>query len=153
MSVADPDRSAYRRRVVDGELDVLLAELPAVSLEGPRAIGKTWTARRRARTVHNLDEPQTLALVEADPGRLTRGSEPIFIDEWQRYPPAWDLVRRAVDDGPRAGRVLLAGSTAPDTPPTHSGAGRIVTLRMRPMSLFERGLSDPTASLAAPARR
>ena len=145
--MADPDRSAYRRRVVDGELDVLLEELPAVSLEGPRAIGKTWTARRRARTVHNLDDPQTLALVEADPDRLTRGSEPIFIDEWQRYPPAWDLVRRAVDDGPRAGRFLLAGSTAPDTPPTHSGAGRIVTLRMRPMSLFERGLSDPTVSL------
>ena len=145
--MADPDGSAYRRRVVDDELDVFLEELPAISLEGPRAVGKTWTARRLARTVHNLDDPQTLALVEADPGRLTRGPEPIFIDEWQRYPPAWDLVRRAVDDGPRAGRYLLAGSTAPDTPPTHSGAGRIVTLRMRPMSLFERGLSEPTVSL------
>ncbi len=145
--MADPDGSAYRRRVVDDELDVLLEELPAISLEGPRAVGKTWTARRRARAVHNLDDPQTLALVEADPGRLTRGPEPIFIDEWQRYPPAWDLVRRAVDDSPRTGRFLLAGSTAPDTPPTHSGAGRIVTLRMRPMSLFERGPSEPSVSL------
>ena len=145
--MADPDPSAYRRRVVDDELDVLLEELPAISLEGPRAVGKTWTARRRARTVHNLDDPQTLGLVEADPGRLIRGPEPIFIDEWQRYPPAWDLVRRAVDDGAGAGRFLLAGSTAPDVPPTHSGAGRIVTLRMRPMSLFERGLAEPTVSL------
>ncbi|MYN67213.1 MAG: ATP-binding protein [Acidobacteria bacterium] len=145
--MADPNRSAYRRRVVDDELDVFLEELPAISLEGPRAVGKTWTARRRARAVHNLDDPQTLALVEADPGRLTRGPEPIFIDEWQRYPPAWDLVRRAVDDSPRTGRFLLAGSTAPDTPPTHSGAGRIVALRMRPMSLFERGPSEPTVSL------
>jgi len=145
--VADPDGSTYRRRVVDDELDVFLEELPAISLEGPRAVGKTWTARRRARAVHNLDDPQTLALVEADPGRLTRGPEPIFIDEWQRYPPAWDLVRRAVDDSPRTGRFLLAGSTAPDTPPTHSGAGRIVTLRMRPMSLFERGPSEPAVSL------
>ena len=145
--MADPNGSAYRRRVVDDELDVFLEELPAISLEGPRAVGKTWTARRRARAVHNLDDPQTLALVEADPGRLTRGPEPIFIDEWQRYPPAWDLVRRAVDDSPRTGRFLLAGSTAPDTPPTHSGAGRIVTLRMRPMSLFERGPSETAVSL------
>ena len=145
--MADPVPSAYRRRVVDDELDVLLDELPAISLEGPRAVGKTRTARRRARTVHNLDDPQTLALVEADPGRLTRGPESIFIDEWQRYPPAWDLVRRAVDDGAGAGRFLLAGSTAPGTPPTHSGAGRIVTLRMRPMSLLERGFAKPTVSL------
>ena len=145
--MADPVPSAYRRRVVDDELDALLEELPAISLEGPRAVGKTRTARRRARTVHNLDDPQTLALVEADPGRLTRGTESIFIDEWQRYPPAWDLVRRAVDDGAGAGRFLLAGSTAPGAPPTHSGAGRIVTLRMRPMSLLERGFAKPTVSL------
>ena len=144
---AGPGGPGYRRRVVDGELDLLLDELPAIGIEGPRAVGKTWTARRRARTVHNLDDPQTLALVEADPARLTRGPEPILIDEWQRYPPAWDLVRRAVDDGSGAGRFLLAGSTAPDMPPTHSGAGRIVTLRMRPMSLFERGVGEPTVSL------
>ena len=142
-----PAADGYRRRVVDEELDLLLDELPAISIEGARAVGKTWTARRRARTVHNLDDPQTLALVEADPARLTRGPEPIFIDEWQRYPPAWDLVRRAVDDGSGAGRFLLAGSTAPDLPPTHSGAGRIVTLRMRPMSLSERGVGEPAVSL------
>ena len=64
-----------------------------------------------------MDDPQTLGLAEADPGRLIRGPEPIFIDEWQRYPPARDLVRRAVDDGAGAGRFLLAGSTAPDVPP------------------------------------
>ena len=56
-------------------------------------------------------------------------------------------MRRAVDDGSGAGRFLLAGSTAPDLPPTHSGAGRIVTLRMRPMSLSERGVGEPMVSL------
>ena len=145
--MTEPDGGAYRRRVVDEELDLLLDGLPAISIEGPRAVGKTWTARRRARTVHGLDDPETLALVRADPGRLTRGPEPILIDEWQRYPPSWDLVRRAVDAGSGAGRFLLTGSVAPDVPPTHSGAGRIVTLRMRPMSLHERGLQEPTVSL------
>ncbi len=145
--MANSEEREYRRRVVDEELDVLLGALPAISIEGPRAVGKTWTARRRARTVHNLDDPETLALVRADPARLVRGNEPILIDEWQRYPPSWDLVRRAVDDGSGAGRFLLTGSTAPDVPPTHSGAGRIVTLRMRPMSLYERGPQEPTVSL------
>lgn len=137
----------YSPRVVDKKLDVLIDGLPAICIEGPRAVGKTRTARRRARTVHDLDDPETLALALAEPSRLVRGAEPILIDEWQRYPPSWDLVRRAVDNDRRPGRFLLTGSTAPDTPPTHSGAGRIVTLRMRPMSLFERRLQEPTVSL------
>lgn len=145
--MSDWNESEYRRRVVDDELDFLLGALPAVSLEGPRAVGKTWTAQRRARTVYNLDDPATLALVQADPDRLTQGEEPIFIDEWQHYPPAWDLVRRAVDTRSTPGRFLLAGSTAPATPPTHSGAGRIVTLRMRPLSIYERQIQVPSVSL------
>ena len=144
-----PDTSdhEYRPRVVDDQLDRLLAGLPAVCLEGPRAVGKTSTALRRARTVYDLDDPETIALVGADPARLVRGEAPIFIDEWQRYPPSWDLVRRAVDRGTGPGRFLLAGSASPLTAPTHSGAGRIVTLRMRPMSLFERGVASPSVSL------
>ena len=89
-----------------------------------------------------------MALAEADPGRLVRGEAPIFIDEWQRYPPSWDLVRRAVDRGAGPGTFLLAGSASPQTAPTHSGAGRIVTLRMRPMSLLERSAASPSVSLA-----
>ena len=138
----------YVPRVVDDQLDRLLGGLAAVCVEGPRAVGKTSTALRRARTVHDLDDPETMALVEADPGRLVRGERPVFIDEWQRYPPSWDLVRRAVDRGAGPGSFLLAGSASPQTAPTHSGAGRIVTLRMRPMSLLERGAAKPSVSLA-----
>ena len=138
----------YVPRVVDHQLDRFLGGLSAVCLEGPRAVGKTSTALRRARTVHDLDDPETMALVEADPGRLVRGDPPVFIDEWQRYPPSWDLVRRAVDRGAGPGSFLLAGSASPQTAPTHPGAGRIVTLRMRPMSLFERGAAQPSVSLA-----
>ncbi len=145
--MVNADSRAYVPRVVDAELDALLDGLPAICIEGPRAVGKTRTALRRARTVHDLDDPETLALALAEPSRLVRGPEPILIDEWQRYPPSWDLVRRAVDDDPRPGRFLLTGSTGPDVPPTHSGAGRIVTLRMRPMSLFERRLDKPAVSL------
>ena len=138
----------YQPRIVDTELDTLTAGLPAISIEGPRAVGKTETALRRARTVHRLDDSVRLAIVRGDPERLLTGDPPILIDEWQRFPASWDLVRRQVDTDPRTARFLLTGSAAPATRPTHSGAGRFVTLRMHPMSLSERGLAEPTVSLA-----
>jgi predicted AAA+ superfamily ATPase len=73
---------------------------------------------------------------------------PVLIDEWQRLPESWDIVRRSVDSDRSPGRFLLTGSASPPRPPTHSGAGRIVTVRMRPMGLAERGLAHPTVSLA-----
>ena len=139
---------SYRPRIVDAELNELLAALPAVSIEGPKGVGKTETARQRAAARHELDRPGAHDLIQADPDRLVRGAEPILIDEWQRYPPSWDLVRRAVDAQRRPGRFILTGSASDDFPGTHSGAGRIVTVRMRPLSLAERGVDTPSVSLA-----
>lgn len=138
----------YLPRVVDGELDELLAGLPAVAIEGPKAVGKTETARRRARTIHRLDDAAQRAIAEADPTRLLSGASPILIDEWQRVPESWDLLRRAVDRGASPGRFLVTGSASGAGLPTHSGAGRIVTLRMRPLSLAERGVSSAAISLS-----
>jgi predicted AAA+ superfamily ATPase len=139
--------TSYLRRVVDDELDELLPALPAVALEGPKGVGKTATATRRAATVYQLDDPAQEEIARADPGRLLRGTPPVLLDEWQRVPALWDAVRRAVDADPAPGRYLLAGSASPARPPTHSGAARVVTVRMRPLSLAERGLGPPTVSL------
>src|SRR3546814_158449 len=141
--------SAYNHRMVDAELDELLGSLSAVSLEGPKGVGKTSTAVRRGGTLIKLDDPATYEVVLAQPSRLTTGVAPIVIDEWQRYPPSWDVVRRAVDDDNSPGRFMLTGSATPTGKPTHSGAGRIVPLRMRPLTLVERGIETPTVSLAA----
>ena len=138
----------YRTRIVDRELDELLAALPAVVLEGPRGVGKTTSAERRAATVHRLDVSSQLAVAQADPERLIVGTPPMLIDEWQRLPETWDLVRRAVDTDGTPGRFLLTGSATPGDAPVHSGAGRIVTLRLRPFTLSERGVGVPTVSLA-----
>ncbi|MDE0268163.1 MAG: DUF4143 domain-containing protein [Acidimicrobiaceae bacterium] len=140
MSLAlqtENDPLAYRPRVVDRDLAELLSVLPAVSIEGPRAAGKTRTACEHADTVYNLDDPDVLREVSADPRMLLEGRHPILIDEWQRFPPSWDLVRRAVDDNFAPGRFILTGSVRPGEAPTHSGAGRIVTLRMWTMTLSE----------------
>lgn len=138
----------YQRRVVDDDLDEVVADLAAIAIEGPKGVGKTRTALERAKTVHRLDDPAQLAVAEADPARLLEGERPVLIDEWQHLPQTWDLVRRAVDDGAPPGSFLLAGSALPEPPPTHSGAGRIVTVRMRPLSLDER-LGTASVSLSA----
>lgn len=91
----------YQRRIVDDELSELLAELPAVALDGPKGVGKTRTALQYARTVRRLDDPTEFALAEAEPSRLLDGEPPVLLDEWQRLPTVWDLVRRRVDDGAR----------------------------------------------------
>ena len=142
-----PQPQTYVRRVVDDELDELLPALPAVALEGAKGVGKTQTALRRAATVHQLDDPAARQIAQADPSRMVAGEPPVLIDEWQRVPETWDLVRRAVDADPSGGRFLLTGSAAPRDLPTHSGAGRIVGTHMRPMSLAERGVETPTVSL------
>ena len=140
--------AGYQQRVVDDELDELHGSLAAIAIEGAKAVGKTFTASRRAQTTYRLDDEEVRSVVEADPSRLLTGERPILIDEWQRLPSSWDIVRRAVDDGAAAGSFLLTGSATPAAGATaHSGAGRIVTLRMRPMTLAERGVATPTVSL------
>lgn len=134
----------YRRRVLDDELDELMGGLPAVALEGAKAVGKTATASQRAATVHQLDDPDQRAVAEADLDRLVSSPPPVLIDEWQYLPPVWDRVRRAVDAGGAPGQFLLTGSSSPEGTGTHSGSGRIVSLRMRPFSLAER-LDEPAA--------
>ena len=138
---------AYAPRLIDGELSSLIQLVPAIALEGPKGVGKTSACARIAKSVFYLDDPVTLEVLEAAPERLTSATPPVLIDEWQRWPRSWDLVRRSVDQSNKQGRFLLTGSTSLDNPETHSGSGRIVDLRMRPMSLFERGFPT-TVSLA-----
>src|SRR5690554_174389 len=134
----------YRRRIIDDELDELFPALAAISLDGPKGVGKTATASRRARTVVPFDQAGRADEFAADPGFVERAPKPLLLDEWQRLPQSWDLVRRAVDQDRSGGQFLLTGSATPVTAPTHSGAGRIASLRMRPLSIAERINHVPT---------
>ncbi|MCL2802906.1 MAG: DUF4143 domain-containing protein [Micrococcales bacterium] len=139
----------YQRRILDDLLDELQPDLPAVSLFGAKGVGKTETALRRVSSTLSLDLDGDRQRLLADPGLLQTLPGPLLVDEWQRWPEVWDLIRRAVDDGAQAGRFLITGSSAPRGATVHSGAGRIVGFHLRPMSLAERGLEAPTVSLAA----
>jgi uncharacterized protein len=140
----------YRRRVIDDALDELFPHLAAIALEGAKGVGKTATASRRAATILSLNNPNERSAVTGNLDLVTQVPSPVLIDEWQLEPDIWDRVRRAVDDDSTGGRFLLAGSAgvAPGVR-IHSGAGRIVSMAMRPMSFSERGVHEPTVSLRA----
>ncbi|WP_062465251.1 ATP-binding protein [Demequina soli] len=140
----------YRSRVADRLLLEALEAAGAVLVEGPRACGKTATARQAAASEVLLDSDDgALAMAEALPALLLDGASPRLIDEWQLAPRLWNQVRHAVDETVEPGRFILTGSATPaDDVTRHSGAGRIIRFRMRPMTLLESGASSGEVSLA-----
>lgn len=140
----------YRTRVVDRELRDLLSSVGAVVIEGPKACGKTETARRVSASEVRLDvDMNARQAVSIDPSLVLEGAAPRLLDEWQLAPALWNHVRRAVDDRRAPGQFVLTGSAVPaDDLTRHTGAGRLARLRMRPMSLFESGHSTGQVSLA-----
>jgi predicted AAA+ superfamily ATPase len=113
-------------------LKFLLANFPAIMIHGPRATGKTTTARRFARDTVRLDQPRQAAVFRADPDAALRlFSEPILLDEWQEVPEVLGAVKRAVDADGRPGRFLLTGSVRADLEQqTWPATGRVVRMQM-----------------------
>lgn len=140
---------AYLPRIVDLELAERLAADGLVVVEGPKACGKTETARQKAESEVLLDVDVNAQQAAAiDPTLILSGPEPRLIDEWQVEPGIWNVVRRTVDDSQRKGMFILTGSSVPpDDQTRHSGTGRISRLHMRPMSLSEAGVSSNQISL------
>lgn len=129
----------YLPRLVDGQVAELFAQLPALLITGPRAAGKTTTARRHAAAVVRLDREAEAVAFRADPDAGLRGQpEPLLLDEWQAVPSVLGAIKRAVDDNPRPGRFLLTGSVRADLQTeTWPGTGRLVRLRLYGITVRE----------------
>lgn len=139
----------YQPRCVDPLLSRMLSLSGAVLLEGVRACGKTETGRQHSNSRVLLDvESDMRQLAAISPALVLQGAVPRLIDEWQLVPELWNHVRRTVDERREPGQFILAGSQTPaDDITRHSGAGRILRLRMRPMTLSESGASNGRVSL------
>lgn len=137
--------STYVRRFLDDELSEALRAHPAVLVVGPRASGKTTTARRYAANVVRLDRPAEAAAFQADPdAALASFDEPVLLDEWQAVPGLLGAVKRAVDDDSRPGRFILTGSVRADLEAeTWPGTGRLIRLNM--WGLAEREIEGTTS--------
>jgi hypothetical protein len=151
----------YLNRIVDEELKLRLEAFGAVQIKGPKWCGKTTTAMQQAKSVIRLQDPDKragyLATANTMPSLLLKGETPRLIDEWQDAPVLWDAVRLQVDDRGLKGQFILTGSTVIDEKRNlgeqfqrlHTGTGRITTMTMYPMSLYESGESNGSISLQA----
>ena len=142
----------YLKRIADNELKLRLEAFGAVQIKGPKWCGKTTTAEMQAKSVLKMQDPDTrdgyLATAGIKPSLLLNGATPRLIDEWQVAPVLWDAVRNAVDERQKKGQFILTGSTVIDNSDImHTGTGRISTMPMYPMSLYESLESNGLVSL------
>lgn len=152
----------YRKRVLDAILERKLSGAGAVLVEGPKWCGKTTTCEQHAKSALYMADPMRrdryLVQAEVDITELMKGKQPRLIDEWQDAPKFWDAIRYDVDHSAGWGHYILTGSAVPPDDRhersgkkdiVHSGTGRIVRVKMRPMSLWESEESSGTVSLGA----
>lgn len=145
----------YLPRLADKELATRLQRSGAVVIRGAKWCGKTETAIQQAKSILFLQDPDeyenNLLTAQTKPSLLLSGDQPRLIDEWQDFPQVWDAVRFAVDRHHKRGCFILTGSVSRemgnDERPRHSGVGRIASMTMRPMSLFESRESSGEVSL------
>lgn len=132
--------ASYLPRLIDPLLERALHSHPAVMLNGPRACGKTTTARRVTQRIIRLDVPAQATPFRADPDAalaLHRGTR-LLLDEWQEVPEILGAVKRACDAGATPGSFTLTGSVRAGTDRAGwPGTGRIVDIEMGPLSEAE----------------
>ncbi len=149
------DKKEYKKRLIEKKLEDYLSVFGAVSIEGPKWCGKTWTSLMHSKSEIYMDDDDIREMAKIDVKSIFNNDiekRPQLIDEWSLVPTIWDAVRRECDKTTEKGNFIITGST---TLPNkimqekvhHSGAGRIGRLNMYTMSLYESGDSSGKASL------
>ena len=146
------NKSDYKKRIIDEVIEQYLKVSGAICIEGPKWCGKTWTSSYHSNSEFLVGDPKNgfsnRKLAELDPSLVLQGETPRMIDEWQKVPSIWDATRAEVDKRHKKGQIILTGSSTPKTKGIlHSGTGRIVSLKMNTMSLYESGDSTGLISL------
>lgn len=129
----------YLPRMVEPVVEELMAELSALMIVGPRAVGKTTTFRQKAATTIALNVEAQAAAFQADPDAALRDlREPVLLDEWQAVPGVLGAVARSVNDDARPGRFLVTGSAMPGKEEgPWPGTGRLQRIVMFPLTVAE----------------
>lgn len=142
----------YYTRYVEKSIKNALETSGAIVVTGPKFCGKTTTSKLFASSSFSLDTKAKIMLGEANPSDILIGESPRLIDEWQNIPDLWNEARVAIDASDKKfGLFIFTGSSTPADKKEiyHSGAGRIVSVMMRPLSLYESRESTGAVSLKA----
>ncbi len=143
----------YKPRLIDDKITKYLKFFGAIHIEGPKWCGKTWTALNHSQSVTYMNDQSSKDLALIDPKYVLTKERPALIDEWQIVPSIWDAVRHICDEDSEKGKFILTGSTTlskddkEDKKVFHTGTGRIVSMNMYPMSLYESGDSTGDVSI------
>ncbi|HQW26520.1 MAG TPA: ATP-binding protein [Saprospiraceae bacterium] len=136
----------YLPRNAEKEIIQLTKQFPAVAIVGPRQVGKTSLARYVADAL----EQKSIYLDLESPGDLNKLSDPelylgslpnltVILDEVQRVPGLFPVLRGLIDKRRVPGRFILLGSASPELiqDASESLAGRIAYFEMNPFSFSE----------------
>lgn len=145
-----------QRRRSEPVVTDLLGRHPAVGLLGPRQVGKTTLAleiaRQRTSVYLDLESPSDRAkLAEPELYFRAQGGKLVILDEIQRVPELFQVLRGVIDAGRRAGRrtgqFLVLGSASLDLlqQSSESLAGRIAYRELTPLLIDEVATTDDTA--------
>lgn len=133
------------RARLEQTLRAALDRRPVVVLTGPRQCGKTTLARRtldpRSPNYFDLEDPRTRVLFEQPMTALEPLKGLVVIDEVQRAPDLFPILRVLADRRPRPARFLLLGSASGELlrQSSESLAGRVEYLRMTGFTIDEVG--------------
>ncbi len=134
-----------KKRNLEPALLASLRHFPLVALLGPRQVGKTTLARNVARKIGHavyldMERPSDAAKL-ADPELYLEplANRLVILDEVQRRPELFPVLRSLVDAKRTNGRFLLLGSASPDLSrqASESLAGRIVYHELTPFTMSE----------------
>lgn len=139
----------YIKRLAENDLIKKLNSSGCVLVSGPKFCGKSTMCNQYARSSVALITNNDIEIAEADPRYLLNGETPHLIDEWQKVPELWNIIRGDIDKDYKFGKYILTGSTTPvnEEKIQHSGAGRISTVQLKPFTLYESGESRGLVSL------
>ncbi|MEN6333187.1 MAG: ATP-binding protein [Phycisphaerales bacterium] len=138
------------QRGLENEVLLSLDQFPAVGIIGSRQVGKTTLAmmiaeRQSGKAVYlDLERPSDLAkLGDAELYLRSLADSLVIIDEVQRRPELFPVIRSLIDEQRRPGRFLVLGSASPVLlrQSSESLAGRIVYHELKPFDLQEVGAS------------
>jgi len=137
------DRPWYQHRISE-----LFEVHPIVAILGPRQCGKTTLARVYAQgdesgpvTVFDLEDPTDVALLDNPRLALQDLTGLVIIDEVQRAPSIFEVLRVLVDREANPCRFLVLGSASRDLirQSSETLAGRIAHMELTPFTLTETG--------------
>ena len=97
----------YIPRLAENSLKRKLKSSGCVIVSGPKFCGKSTLCEQFAKSVTTLKTTSDIELANAEPASALRGDNPHLVDEWQKVPEIWNLIKDDLDKDYQFGKYLL----------------------------------------------